>query len=414
MPSRRAVSIRLPPHRRASRGSRGIRCIWTMLPSVSPWLRRRAGSGRATPGGRRSRWLGRDRVAGGEQQRALDDVFELADIARPVVRHQRVDRVRVGIHGTTGAIAGVAQDHRGGERGDVAAGARRAGWSSAGRPTGDSKGRRGSGRRRLPRLQVAVGAGDRRGRRSCSAVVAPIGTTSRSCSARSSLAWRSSGISAISSSSNVPPFGGAEEALATGGGAGEGALLMAEQHRLEHRLGKRGAIDRDERPVAARTSQVDACARALPCRCRSGPLISTRDVRRGDALGEREQRETLRIGGGRRAGAARQRAGRSRSPIAASSVTEGEAGGIAVAAAPLRSGRSPRTSVRAAAGAARPRQQGKDRCADARRLRASRSRSPAHAATRPAHISVAAQPPTERSIALAIPPCSGFHGANDG
>jgi hypothetical protein len=36
--------------------------------------------------------------------------------------------------------------------------------------------------------------------------VPPIGTTSRSCSARSSLAWSPSGISAISSSSKVPPL----------------------------------------------------------------------------------------------------------------------------------------------------------------------------------------------------------------
>src|SRR3546814_7041626 len=59
-----------------------------------------------------------DRVAGGEQQGALDHVFKLADIAGPVVRRELVDRRGVG-PGHRLARAGVAQDQRRGERGDV-------------------------------------------------------------------------------------------------------------------------------------------------------------------------------------------------------------------------------------------------------------------------------------------------------
>src|SRR3546814_19984531 len=58
-----------------------------------------------------------DRVAGGEQQGALDHVFKLADIAGPVVRRELVDRRGVG-PGHRLARAGVAQDKRRGERGD--------------------------------------------------------------------------------------------------------------------------------------------------------------------------------------------------------------------------------------------------------------------------------------------------------
>src|SRR3546814_4081377 len=50
---------------------------------------------------------------------------------------------------------------------------------------------------------------------------------------------------------------GAEKALAPRRRAGEGALLVAEQQRLEHRLGQRRAIDRDEGAVAAARAQMD-------------------------------------------------------------------------------------------------------------------------------------------------------------
>ena len=63
--------------------------------------------------------------------------------------------------------------------------------------------------------------------------------------------------------------GGAEQALAVRAGAGEGALAVAEQDRLEHRLGERGAIDRGERAVARAASRRGCSGRGLPCRCRS-------------------------------------------------------------------------------------------------------------------------------------------------
>src|SRR3546814_13261082 len=71
-----------------------------------------------------------DRVAGGEQQGALDHVFKPADIAGPVVRRELVDRPGVG-PGHRLARAGVAQDQRRGERGDVSRAREERGIASA-------------------------------------------------------------------------------------------------------------------------------------------------------------------------------------------------------------------------------------------------------------------------------------------
>ena len=47
------------------------------------------------------------------------------------------------------------------------------------------------------------------------------------------------------------------------------ALAVAEQDRLEHRLGQRGAIDRGERARSRAASRRGCSGRGLPCRCRS-------------------------------------------------------------------------------------------------------------------------------------------------
>ena len=60
-----------------------------------------------------------------------------------------------------------------------------------------------------------------------------------------------------------------EAALAGVDGAGEGALLVAEQLGLQQRLRQRRAVDLDERPVRARRQLVDGARRTAPCRCRS-------------------------------------------------------------------------------------------------------------------------------------------------
>src|SRR3546814_14357925 len=85
---------------------------------------------------------------------------------------------------------------------------------------------------------------------------------------------------------------GAEKALAPRRRAGEGALLVAEQQRLEHRLGQRRAIDRDEGAVAAARAQMDRARQHFI----AGPgraVDQHGDVGGGDAIGERIEREAL-------------------------------------------------------------------------------------------------------------------------
>ena len=63
--------------------------------------------------------------------------------------------------------------------------------------------------------------------------------------------WVSTGISEISSSNSVPPFGLAEEALAVGVGAGESAADGPEQLAFDQFAGQGGAVDLDDLAFAA-------------------------------------------------------------------------------------------------------------------------------------------------------------------
>ena len=81
-------------------------------------------------------------------------------------------------------------------------------------------------------------------------LVPPTRSNSRSCSTRSSFAWNASGHVADLVEKQRAAVGQLEAARAVRDGAGEGALLVAEQLRLEQRLRQRGAVDLDERLAA--------------------------------------------------------------------------------------------------------------------------------------------------------------------
>ena len=104
--------------------------------------------------------------------------------------------------------------------------------------------------------QVAVGGGDD-AHVDLDGLRPPTGSTSPSCSARSSLTCAASGNSPTSSRNSVPPSASTNLPVCLLGGAGEGALLVAEQDRLDQVLGHGAAIDRDERLGAARALAVD-------------------------------------------------------------------------------------------------------------------------------------------------------------
>ena len=78
-----------------------------------------------------------------------------------------------------------------------------------------------------------------------------------------------SGRSPISSRNSVPRCASSNLPGLRCDGAGERALLVAEQLGLEQRFGNRGAVDGDERAVGARARARAARARTAPCRCRS-------------------------------------------------------------------------------------------------------------------------------------------------
>ena len=165
--------------------------------------------------------------------------------------------------------------------GEAAAGVRgrRAGernWRAAGCPRGaraaaeDGCGSRSADKKVLAKagcldfaFQVAVGRGDdahvgaqrldcrRRAR------IRPPAARAGSCSAAGS------GMSPISSRKSVPPSHCSNRPTRCAVGAGEGALLVAEQFALEQRLGNRRAIDRHEFLVLTRAEFVDRARHQL-------------------------------------------------------------------------------------------------------------------------------------------------------
>ena len=86
---------------------------------------------------------------------------------------------------------------------------------------------------------------------------APSGSNSRSCSTRSSFDCSAGLIVPISSRKIVPPSASANLPFLVVVGAGERAADVAEQLRLEQRLGDRRAVDLDERHVALRAAVVN-------------------------------------------------------------------------------------------------------------------------------------------------------------
>ena len=85
----------------------------------------------------------------------------------------------------------------------------------------------------------------------------PTASTAPSCSARSNLTWAASGSSRDFVEKQRAAGGFDELAGVAFGGAGEGALLVAEQDRLHEIVGDRAAIDGDERFRLALAAAVD-------------------------------------------------------------------------------------------------------------------------------------------------------------
>ncbi len=123
--------------------------------------------------------------------------------------------------------------------------------------------------------------------------------------------------------------------------------------------GSARAVDGDERAVAAGRNCCGWRGRGPPCRCPSGPLISTVMSDAATRSARRQQRRGFP--GSAATGSCGPRSSAVAKPEADRGIVRrvGKPGGIAVAERNRRSGASsPRISVRAAAGALRPRRRG--------------------------------------------------------
>ena len=87
--------------------------------------------------------------------------------------------------------------------------------------------------------------------------VPPSRSNSRSCSTRSSLTCVARLMSPISSRNSVPPSASSKRPFFRASRAGERALLVAEQLRLDQAVGQRRAADLDERLLRAQRVVVD-------------------------------------------------------------------------------------------------------------------------------------------------------------
>ena len=101
------------------------------------------------------------------------------------------------------------------------------------------------------RGEVAVRRGDARARRRGACAWPPTRSNLALLEDAEELRLQPGGSSPISSRKSVPPSAASKRPAVRRGGAGEGALLVAEELALEQALGDRGAVDRDERPRRA-------------------------------------------------------------------------------------------------------------------------------------------------------------------
>ena len=260
-------------------------------------------------------------------QRLLQAIREMAHARsprrppRPRARAASRSPVRARCRARRGRAAGRRPRVRGGSRASPRA--RRGGAGSARRAAARRRGARAAAGRRsgTPR----AGRRDPRGS-GCSATSAvserlvaattrtsilrerapPTGRTSRSCSARSSLAWSDGEVSPISSRKSVPPSAASKRPGLSRSAPVKRAARVPEELALEQRVRERGAVHRDEGCAPARAALVDRARehllaasrlareqhrrvrrsrRARPARARRASPASARsaDVRGGSA-----------------------------------------------------------------------------------------------------------------------------------
>ena len=217
-----------------------------------PRLRDGRRSTRARAAGPAERRRDAQRLPLPDEHRAVHHRGDLAHVPRPAIlrEHPHIvvrDRDGPQAEAVRGALGEVV-----GERADVVGGRAAAGSRSGTRP-GGSRDPRGTP---APRPSPAGrGAWRRRsGRRRCTGRSPPTRTTSPSWTTRSSRTCAASGELADLVEEERAAVGLLEPALAPRRGAGERALLVAEELGVDQLRGNRAAVHPPERPVAERWS----------------------------------------------------------------------------------------------------------------------------------------------------------------
>ena len=213
--------------------------------------------------------LGLDRRAVREDRRALEAFCSSRTLPGQACSTQRLARRIAEASGSCAPSR--ARSARGRRR--PGAGCRRAGGAAAGSrraaPRAGSTGPRGTPCSRPPARRSRLVAATTRTSTLMRLHAADALELTAPAPAAGSSPAAPSGMSPISSRNSVPWW--AISALPTlrAGGAGEGALLVAEQLVLEQRLRDGRAVDGDERPLGAVRQLVQRRAPSAPCRCRS-------------------------------------------------------------------------------------------------------------------------------------------------
>ncbi len=206
---------------------------------------------------------------GGDVDRAVEDVAELAHVAGPVVRRQGRRRFAAEGDGGRGGIAFAREVEEALDEGrDVVSPA------LAERRHGDGHDRETEVEifAELAALdlvaQVALGGGDDASVGAEHLVAADAAELARLEDAQE-LGCTSSGSSPTSSRKTRAAARELEGALARRDGAGEGAALVPEELALDQAVAHGAAVHDHERAVLARALLMQGARQARPCRCRS-------------------------------------------------------------------------------------------------------------------------------------------------
>ena len=243
-PSRSAAPP-APRTRQLHRSSVEMTCWRSSSSRVMSVRRLAAGVVQTARGGRMSRVASRLTISA-----RLDGVAQLAHVARPAILGQATHAVVAHPLDRAPHVALELADEAPDQHRHVPPAARAAAAPRSGTRSGGSRDPRGTRHRAPPCLRSRLVAAIRRTSTLTVRGAAPTRSKLPVCKARSSLAWRSSGSSPISSRKQRRAVGDLETPRVTGQRAGVGTLLSPEELVLDQSRRERGAVHGHQRALA--------------------------------------------------------------------------------------------------------------------------------------------------------------------